>query len=277
MAINLAKAGHRVRGYNRSIARGEALTAAGGALFGAPKAAVEGAEVVIVCLANDEATEAVVVDGQVPQAMSAGSLMIDSGTSGLALTESLRQQCEANRVDFVDAPITGSKLGAEGGRLTFMVGGPKATVDRARGLFDIMGRHVVHAGERVGDGQRIKYCLNMTQAIVMQGVLEGYMLAKAQGLSIETLAEVFENSAGKTGVGSFKTPYLLSRDFSPHFRLDLMQKDLHLALGAARDGGQPAPLAHAVASLYDLAARSGWGREDFLATVKLLESQPGGE
>ena len=275
MAVNLAKAGFSVSGYNRTEARAAALVAAGGRSSATPEAAVADADAVVICLSNDDATRAVVLGSNVMEQLKPRSLVIDCGTSGLSLTSEIDAACRRAEAEFLDAPITGSKLGAESGKLTFMVGGSVSAVDRARPLFDAMGQYVVHAGLKVGDGQRIKYCLNMTQAIVLQGVLEGYALAQAQGLRLETLAEVFANSAGRTGVGQFKTPYLTTRDFTPHFRLDLMQKDLHLALRAARESDQAVPLGHAVATIYDLAAAHGWGAEDFLATVKLLEMNTG--
>ncbi|MEL6184619.1 MAG: NAD(P)-dependent oxidoreductase, partial [Myxococcota bacterium] len=225
MALNLLKS-FKVVGYNRSAERGRRLEEGGGRFLAEPAEAVRGADAVVACLANDAANRDVLLAPELLDALEPGSLVIDCGTTGPEVTAALAEACAARSVDFLDAPITGSKLGAESGRLTFMVGGPSERVDRARGLFEAMGKHVVHAGGRVGDGQRIKYCLNMTQAIVMQGVLEGYALARAQGLEPSALAEVFENSAGKTGVGSLKTPYLQNRDFEPHFRLDLMRKDL---------------------------------------------------
>lgn len=272
MAQNLAKAGYSVQAYNRGAAPREALAASSDArVFDNAADAVGGAEVILTCLANDDATRAVLLESEALTRSKSGSLLIDSGTSSVSLTGELHARCQALGLEFIDAPITGSKLGAQGGRLTFMVGGSPGTVARAQPYFEAMGRHVVHAGPRVGDGQRVKYCLNMTQAVVLQGVLEGYALARAQGLEPSALAEVFENSAGKTGVGSFKTPYLEAEDFSPHFRLDLMRKDLYLALTAARDHDQSVPLAHAVTALYDLAISRGWGAEDFLATAKLLD------
>ncbi|MGF1509798.1 MAG: NAD(P)-dependent oxidoreductase [Myxococcota bacterium] len=271
MAKNLLAAGYVVHGFNRSSERGVHLEESGGTYFSDPIAAIEGADAAIVCLANDAATGAVVFAPRLLSDSAPGMLLIDSGTTSLELTERIDAACQAHDVEFLDAPITGSKLGAEGGRLTFMVGGPRARLDRAEPLFEAMGRHVVHAGTRIGDGQRIKYCLNMSQAIVLQGVLEGYALASAQGLPVEKLEEVFEKSAGRTAIGAFKTPYLRARDFTAHFRLDLMLKDLHLALRQAQGAGQPVPLGHAITSLYALASRRGWGSEDFLAVAKLLE------
>ena len=267
MAARLIDAGFRVRAYNRSSERGAWLAERGAVVVDDPVAAVRGVEAVVVCLADDAAVTATLLDPGTVDAMSPGSLLVDTGTTGLATFALVAERAEAAGLEVLDAPMTGSKLGAEGGRLTFMVGGPAERLERARPLFDAMGRHVVHAGPRLGDGFRIKYCLNMTQAVVLQGVLEGYALAKAQGLTIEALAEVFEHSAGKTGVGSFKTPYLQQTDFTPHFRLTLMNKDLRLALEQAPDR---LPLAEAVRAVYERAEAEGLGELDFLATARLL-------
>lgn len=270
MAANLAEAGYSVRGYNRSPARAEPFVARGVSYVADPAEAVAGADAVLLCVADDAAVRAVLLESGALEAMAPGALLIDTGTTGLELFLEVAQAAEARGLAPIDAPITGSKLGAEGGKLTFMVGGPSERVEQARALFDVMGKHVVHAGERLGDGMRIKYCLNMTQAVVLEGVLEGYALARAQGLELEKLAEVFEHSAGKTGVGSFKTPYLLAQDFSPHFRLDLMAKDLGLALDAAETQAVTLPLSQVVRQLYAKACKQGLGAEDFLATSKLL-------
>lgn len=274
MAKQLQSAGFQVVGYNRSPSRLKAANELGLQCLSDPISAVKTAEAVIICVSNDPATESILFEQDVLASIPTQALLIDSGTTGLRLTEDIYATCVERGIDFLDAPVTGSKLGAESGNLTFMVGGPDHMVERAQPLFDAMGKHTVHAGPRAGDGQRIKYCLNMTQAIVLQGVLEGYALAQAQGLSMDVLAEVFENSAGKTGVGGFKTPFLKSGDFTPHFRLELMQKDLHLALSEAAEHRTPLPLGRTVATLYDLAAQNGWGAEDFLATAKLLPHLP---
>lgn len=270
MATNLVKAGFSVIGYNRNPSRANALTSSGLRTATDPASAVEAADAVITCVANDRALTQVLLESGALDRMARETLLIECGTTSLGLTERIGEACDQRGLGFLDAPITGSKLGAESGRLTFMVGGPTGLVEKAQPLFDAMGQYTAHVGERRGDGQRIKVCLNLTQAVVLEGVLEGYALAKAQGMSVESLAEVFENSAGKTGVGTFKTPYLLRSDFEPHFRLDLMQKDLHLALEQASHHRVPLTLGRAVASLYDLAATQGWGAEDFLATAKLL-------
>lgn len=270
MVRNLLAASYRVAGYNRTASRGDALVEAGMIRAHTPVDAADGATVLIACLGSDEALQATVVDQALAQC-PAGTLVVDCGTTSLPLTDRLAAECRDRGLGFVAAPITGSKLGARGGTLTIMAAGDAQAIERAQPLFDVMGKKTVVCGETPRDAQHIKACLNMTQAIVLQGVLEGYALAQSGGVSPAVLAEVLHNSAGKTGVGGFKTPYLFAGDFDEHFKLSLMQKDLHLALGKASDYRLPLPLARTVASVYDQAAARGLGSEDFLSTVKLLE------
>jgi len=280
MALTLAAHGVRVQAWNRSVGALDELRDAASRFTGAvalaatPAEATRGAAVVITCVSNDEALEEVGAGpGGVMEALDAAQVWIDCGTTGLDLTARLGALAGERGAHFLDAPITGSMLGARGGTLTFMVGGAATTLSSVRPLLDMLGRHVVHAGPRVGDGQRIKYCLNMTQSVVLQGVLEGYALARALGLEVDTLHEVFEHSAGKTGVGSFKTGYLQRRDFTPHFKLGLMHKDLRLALESAQAASARLPLSERVLEVYQRAVAAGLADEDFLATVKLLEDQ----
>lgn len=283
MIRNLAAAGHELRIYNRTKSRAEAVAdvvadtvdlSSGGSVevVDEPVYAARGAEFIIACVGSDAATYAVLLgEGGALAGVGQGALVIDCGTTSLKLTEQLAAACEGEGASFLDAPITGSKLGAEGGKLTIMVAGEEEIVARAMPLFEIMGKHTVHVSERLGDGQRAKYCLNMTQAVVLQGLLEGYTLAKLLDVPLTKMAEILENSAGKTGLGTFKTPYLLAGDFEPHFRLDLMHKDLHLALRHAENERVPLPAATVVRGLYDQAVAEGMGPRDFLAMATLLE------
>lgn len=273
MVRNLVAAGHTVVGYNRSRAKADAVAETIAIeVVDAPVYAARRADIVIACVSDDAATHAVLLgEAGALAGVQPGALVIDCGTTSLALTDQIAAACEGEGVDFLDAPITGSKLGAENGKLTFMVGGHEEVLARATPLLDVMGKHTVHVGERIGDGQRAKYCLNMAQAVILQGLLEGYTLAKLLDIPLEKVGEVFENSAGKTGIGTFKLPYLLAGDFEPHFRLDLMHKDLHLALRHAEAERVPLPASTTVRGLYDQAVAEGLGGRDFLAMATLLE------
>ncbi|MEE9385927.1 MAG: NAD(P)-dependent oxidoreductase [Nannocystaceae bacterium] len=272
MVSNLLAAGYVVTGTNRSPGRGRSLRERGMLWAEGPADAARGADIVLVCVSDDEAVRDVLLgENGVISAVGDGTLVVDAGTTSLALTHELADRLKALGARFVAAPMTGSKLGAKNGTLTFMVGGDPADVARLEPVLEAMGRHVVHVGTDVGAGQAAKYCLNMSQAVVLQGIVEGYTLAKKLGVSLERMSEVFENSAGRTGVGVFKTPYLFRGDDSPHFRLRLMHKDLHLALGLASDLRVPLPAASAVRLLYDQGVAEGLGDRDFLALARLME------
>lgn len=282
MVANLARAGFTVDVWNRTRTKAEALATKLEGEKGAvsvaerPRDAVGNADAVLLCVSNDAAVEGLVFgDVGVGSALREGTLLVDHGTTSIELSERLDASARQRGAAFLDAPITGSMLGAAAGQLTFMVGGSASAYERFGPLFDAMGKHAVHVGERVGDGQRAKFCLNMTQSVVLQGVLEGYALARKTGIAVEKLFEIFENSAGKTGVGGFKTKYLLAGDFTPHFRLDLMSKDLHLALGLAEEVDLVLPSSTVVSQIYDRARAHGLGAEDFLATSKVLEMEGG--
>lgn len=279
MARQLLIAGYQVRAYNRSAARREALLAAVDPdlhaqleLCSEPGVAVAQASIVVSCLSNDAALEDLLLtQGGELVPLAEGALLLDTGTTSLALTQRLAKLAAAKGLAFVDAPMTGSMLGAKNGTLTFMVGGALQDVERVRPLLDAMGNHTVHVGPWVGAGQSAKCCLNMGQAVVLQGILESYALAQRLDVPLAAMSEIFEHSAGKTGVGSFKTPYLTRQDYTPHFRLDLMQKDLHLALERASQARLPLPCAQAVRLVYDQGVAEGWGEQDFLVLARLLE------
>lgn len=273
MVRNLIQAGFAVTGWNRTAAKAKPLEADGMAVAQTPVEAAQGADFVVLCVSNDEAVRELVLDPArgILGALGAGTLVIDCGTTSQETTAEVAAAVAERGARFIDAPITGSKLGAAGGKLTLMVGGPADDVTRAQPLFDAMGKHTVHVGEAIGMGQRAKYCLNMTQAVVLEGILEGYALAKTLGVPVAKMAEILDNSAGKTGVGGFKTPYLQAADYEPHFRLDLMHKDLHIALGEAARARLPLPAARAVLTLYDQGVAEGLGPRDFLVLAQLLE------
>ncbi|RMG98684.1 MAG: NAD(P)-dependent oxidoreductase [Deltaproteobacteria bacterium] len=272
MVRNLLAAGHRVHGWNRTPSRAADLDGTDGfRRAGTPAEAAAGAEVVFACLSNDDALRDVLFEQGVLDVMDEGASFVDCGTTSLDLTAEIARRSAERGVRFVDAPVTGSKLGAEGGSLTFMVGGAEADVAALTDLFEAMGRCVVHVGTSPGAGQAAKVCLNMTQAVMLEGIVEGLVLARRLGVGLDEMLTIFENSAARSGIGGFKAPYLLRGDFTPHFRLDLMHKDLHLAAAEAARRRIPLPAARTVLSLYDQANAEGLGPEDFLATAKLLE------
>jgi 3-hydroxyisobutyrate dehydrogenase-like beta-hydroxyacid dehydrogenase len=271
MARNLLKAGFPVSGYNRTRARAAALAELGMRAAESPAEAVAEARYVIIAVSDDAALRALAEGDQGFFArLASGTVVVNCGTNSLELTRWMDLEVRGKRAEYLDAPVTGSKLGADNGTLTFIVSGPSVAVERTRPLFAAMGKHVVHVGEAAGLAQAAKYCLNLSQAITLEGMLEAWGLAQRLGVSIDKMSELFQKSAGSSGVGTFKANYLVKEDYDPHFRLDLMQKDLHLAIDEASRRRLPLPAAASVVGVYDQAAAEGLGSRDFLATAVLV-------
>ena len=135
-----------------------------------------------------------------------------------------------------------------------------------------MGKKAVYCGE-TPNGQKIKHVLNLTQSNILQSYLEGIVFSLKQGLELDVILDVMQNSAANNGVGSFKLPYIRKRDFNPHFLLNLMHKDLKLAEEEIKELKLNLPLSKETIKIFDEAMKDKLGNEDFSAIVKLLEEK----
>ncbi|SES17247.1 3-hydroxyisobutyrate dehydrogenase [Tranquillimonas rosea] len=267
MAANLAQAGHEVTGFDPAAQMPEGVTAAGDAA-----ACAAGAEVVITMLPNGDILRKV-ADEIVP-AMRAGAVFLDCSTVDVDSARAVAEQALAAGLSALDAPVSGGVGGAEGGTLTFMVGGDEAGFAKATPLFDIMGRKAVHCGPS-GNGQAAKICNNMILGITMIGTCEAFALADKLGLDRQAMYDVVSTSSGQSwslttycpapGIGP-ESP--ADRDYTPGFAADLMLKDLRLAQLAAESAGADTPLGLAARDLYEtfVEREDGEGR-DFSAML----------
>jgi 3-hydroxyisobutyrate dehydrogenase-like beta-hydroxyacid dehydrogenase len=260
MVTQLVQAGFDVQFYNRTLKEIE----------GAASVNLEdlSGDIIFICVSNDNAVKECFEKVNFKE----GQIFVDCGTTSLQLTKELQAMCNEKGCSFLDAPITGSKLGAESGNLTFMVGGKKEVFDMLEEEFAVMGKIAVYCGEATY-GQKMKHALNLTQSNILQGYLEGIILCLKLGVPLEATISVMENSGAKNGVGSFKTPYIQQRDFAPHFLLNLMYKDLKLAESEINDLGLDLPISKKTISVFQEAMDKGLGKEDFVAIVKLLEEK----
>ncbi|MGD0509936.1 MAG: NAD(P)-dependent oxidoreductase, partial [Terriglobales bacterium] len=186
------------------------------------------------------------------------------------------ERVKAHGVDYVDAPMTGSKIAAEAGSLIFMVGGGEAAVARLQPLFQAMGKQVFHMGE-TGKGQAAKLAMNLQIALIYEGFAEALTLAAKLGVDIEKMLPLIQASMVRSGVVEYKAPFILKRDFSPNFPLRLMLKDIRLALDAAKESRVRLPGLEAVEEVYDVAAEEGQADLDYASTLTLLEKWAGVE
>src|SRR5208283_6093176 len=231
MASNLVKAGHEVAVWNRSPGK----EVEGARSAASPADAATGVEVVWMCLSDTKAVEGVLFGANgVEQALTAGMIIADSSTISYSATLRFAERVKARGVDYVDAPMTGSKIAAEGGSLIFMVGGDESVIDRLSPLFAAMGKKIFRMGE-TGKGQATKLAMNLQIALIFEGFAEALTLASKLGVDPKQLLSLIEATMVRSGVVEYKGPFILQRDFTPNFPLRLMHKDILLALQAAKE------------------------------------------
>jgi len=273
MASNLVKADHEVTVWNRT-----AGTAVEGARAAAsPAEAAAGAEVIWTCVSDTKAVENVLFGPQgVHESLSAGQVIVDSSTISPSATRQFAERVRAQGVEYVDAPVTGSKAGAEGGTLIFIVGGEESAIEKLKPLFAATGKKFFRMGE-TGKGQVAKLAMNLQIALIYEGFAEALTLAAKLGVDASTIMPLIEASMVRSGVMEYKAPFILKRDFSPNFPLRLMRKDIRLALEAAKEARVKLPGLETVEEIYDMATEDGHENLDYAATLTLLEKWAGVE
>ncbi len=271
MASRLVAAGHEVSVWNRTARQhiDGAVTAV------SPAEAAKEADVAWVCVADTAAVERVIfADDGALQSLREGAIVVDSSTISPTATLKFSQRANQRGVHWVDAPVTGSKLGAENGQLIFMVGGANEPVEYLDPLFKAMGKQVIHIGG-TGKGQSVKLCMNLMLALIYEGFAEAYTLAQKMGVDPHKLIELIQASMVRSGAIDYKAPFVLRRDYSPNFPLRLMHKDIHLMLDTAKEHRVKLPALETVDEIYELSSEEGWDDLDYAATLGLLEKWAG--
>ena len=265
MAMNLHAAGHEVRGFNRDRAKAEPLAQRGLGIADSIAAAVRGAEFVVSIVSDDVATrEVMLASAGVLSAAAEGTVIIDSSTNTPALAREVAKAAASRNCNYLDAPVSGSILQAQGKELVFMVGGDKGGFDRAQPLFQAMGRMSRHMGAS-GTGATIKLVNNMLSATATAALAEAAQVAEAAGLDPVAALEVLGEGAAGSRILKAKLPKMLKRDFSPQFALELMDKDMRYFLALAQDVDRATPIASLVRTQYQAARRAALGKLDTCA------------
>ncbi len=269
MARHLIDAGHEVVAGDADPARAATL---GGATAVTPAEAAREAEVAIVSLPSPAAVEEVVLgpDG-LASGLGVGGVVVDMSTSPPSLARRLAAELERRGIEFLDAPVSGGPTGAEAASLAIMVGGRLEVFQRCRPLLEAMGSLVEHVGGH-GAGQSVKLANNLIVACTMAAISEACAVLEREGIDPRQAYEVFSRSTSDSTVLRRRFPvpgvrpeHPASRDYEPLFRLDLLVKDLGLALELAAEHGVAAPVAAAAARAYDAALDAGLGALDYSA------------
>ncbi|PYV18543.1 MAG: hypothetical protein DMG21_04535 [Acidobacteria bacterium] len=275
MAMNLLKGGHRLSVYNRTKAKTEPLERAGARVAATPAEAARGAGVVMTIVSDSAAAEEVVLGKNgVLETIAAGAVLIDSSTISPTVSRKLACQVAGKNAAMLDAPVTGSKHGAEKGELTFMIGGERATLDRVTPILQLLGKRLIYCGQN-GLGLAAKLAQNVIQSTMVEIFSEGFVLAAKAGVRPETMMEIVQGSMARATLTDFKAPFIFRGDFTPYFPLKLMHKDLELAMEAAYAHNLPMPAAAAVKEVYGAAKAQGKGELDYAAVITVLEDLAG--
>jgi 3-hydroxyisobutyrate dehydrogenase len=257
MAANLLAAGFKLRVWNRDAAKAKPLADKGAAVAASAADAVKGADFVVSIVSDDLATRQVML-GQagIIAAAAPGTIILDCSTNTPGMSREVAKAATARGVIYLDAPVLGSLPQAQGKELVIMVGGDKAAFDKAQPVLAAMGRMARHMGES-GTGTTIKLVNNMLSASLIAVLGEAAQVIEAAKLDPKAAAEVLGEGAVGCRVVKTKLPKMLSRDFSPQFQLELMDKDVRYFLLLAADVDRPTPLASLVRSQYQAARRGG--------------------
>ncbi|MBC7928049.1 MAG: NAD(P)-dependent oxidoreductase [Bryobacteraceae bacterium] len=278
MARNLLQAGHEVALWSNTASKAQELAGTGkGTAHQTPAEAAADAECMFLCVGDSAMSEQVILGpGGIVEGAKPGSIVVDASTVSPSASRRIGEALEAKGIHFMDAPCTGSKPGAEGGTLTFMIGGDEAIFERIRPWLDPMGKRLYYCGGP-GMGLHAKLTQNLILSNILQAFNEGMVLATKAGVNPEMMLDILDNSAAKSGLISFKAPYVLKRDFTTNFSIKWMHKDIGLMLDSASELTVPLPLTSLTQQMFRAAMAKGLGEEDICATIKVLEDITGVE
>jgi 2-hydroxy-3-oxopropionate reductase len=275
MAVNLVRAGHDVVGYNRTPAKAEPLLAAGGSAAASAEDAASGADVVITMLPDSPDVEAVVLgDDGVLARMSPGALLIDMSTIRPDVAVRLAEEGHSRGIQVLDAPVSGGEQGAIDGTLSIMAGGDSAAFTAAKPVLEAMGTTIVHVGP-AGSGQTVKAANQLMVAGIIELVAESLVFLDAHGVDRDKAVEVLAGGLAGSTILDRKAAGMLSRQFTPGFRVDLHHKDLGIVTSAAREAGVAIPLGALTASLMGALRAQGHGALDHSALLLQVEQLSG--
>ncbi len=276
MAANLVKAGHEVNAFDLSA---EALARSkeqGCTPCTTVREAVQGVDAVVSMLPNGKIVETVYT-AEVIAGAPASALLLDCSTIDVETARRVASAATVAGFAMVDAPVSGGIAAANGGTLTFMVGGNSSAFKRAEPILFAMGKAVIHAGSS-GAGQAAKICNNMILGATMIATCEAFVMAKKLGLDPQTFFDISSKASGQSwsmtsycplpGVGP-QSP--ADNDYQGGFATNLMLKDLLLAMEAAKQAGALVPMGARAAELYQEFADLGQGNVDFSGIVRMLE------
>jgi 3-hydroxyisobutyrate dehydrogenase-like beta-hydroxyacid dehydrogenase len=275
MVSRLLDKGHSVTGYNRTRAKAERLIKKGMKWAETPRAVCAAADVTFSMVTNEKALGAVAEgpDG-ILHAMTAGKSWIDMSTVSPGYSRALAAKVREKGADMIDAPVSGSVITLQEGKLSVMVGGRRETFDRLKPILDDIGPKVTYVGDN-GLALSMKIATNLSLAVQMMAFSEGVLIAEKSGIKREVAVDVLVNSAVASPMIKYRGPFVLSMPKEAWFDVNMMQKDMMLALDMGRALDVPLPTT-AVCNEFLTAARGmGFAKQDFAVVFEVLAKMSG--
>ena len=275
IARRLLDAGHTVHGYNRTREKARPLQELGLVVEDTPRAAAEAGDVVFSMITNVEALRAVAEgDDGILAGLSPGKIWVDMSTAAPAVSRELAERARESRADMVDAPVSGSVSTLEEGRLSIMVGGTEEAYEQVRPLLLDVGPTVNRVGDN-GQALLMKIAINLSLHVQMVAFCEGLLLAEKDGIDRETAVEVMLSSVIASPMLKYRGPFVLEQPDEAWFDVNMMQKDMLLALEAGRQLDVPMPTTAASNELLTAARGMGLEDKDFAIVYEVLAELAG--
>lgn len=261
--------------WNRTPEKCVPLAAAGARVARTPRELAEISDVVVTCVADPNAVGRIVfAEDGVRAAARPGFRYMETSTISPGLARRVAEVLQARGADMLEAPVTGSKVGAEKGTLVLMTGGRRELHDDLMPVMMAIGSKAIYCGE-VGQASMVKLIGNTIISFMLEGLCEGLVVGRKAGLSIETMLEVIMASGYASPYFAFKGGAIARRDWDTHFSIDLLVKDQGLMLDEAGLRGTPMPGLAAIREVFQAARAQGFGALDIAAVVKVVEAAAG--
>jgi 3-hydroxyisobutyrate dehydrogenase-like beta-hydroxyacid dehydrogenase len=275
MVNRLLDKGHAVTGYNRTRAKAQWLTERGMKWADSPRAVAAAADVTFAMVTNVAALQAIAEgpDGLLA-GLTSGKVFVDISTVSPAASRALAARVREKGADMLDAPVSGSVITLQEGKLSVMVGGRGETFERVKPLLLDIGPKVTHVGDN-GLALSMKIATNLSLAVQMMAFSEGVLLAEKSGIARETAVDVLTHSAVASPMIQYRGPFVLRMPEEAWFDVNMMQKDMLLAMELGRQLNVPLPMTAASNEFLTAARGMGWEKKDFAVVFDVLARMSG--
>ena len=273
MAGRLLGAGFKLAVFNRTAQKAEPLAAKGAQIAATPRKAATGADVIVSMVADDAVSRSLWLGkGGALSNVSPGAILIESSTVTTSWINELAEAAREKGAELLDAPVTGSRTQAASGELNFLVGGSEAALEKARPLFAVMGRSATHVGP-TGSGALLKLINNFLCGVQAVSLAEALAVIENAGLDGDVATQILMNGAPGSPLLKTLSQRMTARDYTPHFHLSLMRKDLEYSLKEAKRRGVNLSTAQSALEAFERAVASGRGMQDVSAVVEPLRER----